>query len=121
LTATFWWAGLRGAWFPGAHFAAALPAAAALTAWGMRHVPRALGGALVAATLAASAWLVVALWTGARNGWLQARTDAPWGPLVRAFPDFDTEPLWAAVVTAAVGAVLAVLAVREWRARRVPV
>jgi hypothetical protein len=115
LVATFWWAGLRGPWFAGAHFAPALPAAAALVAWGLRHVPRALAVVLAGLTLAASAWLVAA---ARGDGWLGARTHAPWGPLARVFPDFAAEPRWAAVVTVAVALLLGALALREWRSRR---
>ena len=45
--------------FPGRELIPALPVAAALSAWGLRHAPR-IGGALVAVTLAASLWLLVA-------------------------------------------------------------
>ncbi|MDP9384089.1 MAG: hypothetical protein M3P50_02445, partial [Actinomycetota bacterium] len=58
-----------GFWFPGRHLVAALPCAAALTAWGLRYAPRA-GAVLGALTVAASAWLLVDLWTGAAGGWV---------------------------------------------------
>jgi hypothetical protein len=45
--------------FPGRELVPALPVAAALSAWGLRHAPR-IGGALVAVTLAASLWLLAA-------------------------------------------------------------
>jgi hypothetical protein len=45
--------------FPGRELIPALPVAAALSAWGLRHAPR-IGGALVAVTLAASLWLLAA-------------------------------------------------------------
>ncbi|HEY7075824.1 MAG TPA: hypothetical protein VH418_10655 [Solirubrobacteraceae bacterium] len=115
LVVTFWWSGLRGDWFPGAHFVPALPAAAALVAWGLRHVSRVVAVLLAALTLAGSAWLVGA---ARGSGWLAAHTEAPWGPVARVFPDFVAEPRWAAAVTVAVVAFLAALAVREWRARR---
>jgi hypothetical protein len=115
LVVTFWWSGLRGAWFPGAHYVPALPAAAALVAWGLRHVPRLVAALLAALTLAGSAWLLGAASDG---GWLGAHTDAPWGPVARVFPDFVAEPRWAAAVTVAVVALLGALAVREWRSRR---
>ena len=38
--------GLRGAMFPGVPLVTVLPAIAALSAWGLRHVPRAVGAAL---------------------------------------------------------------------------
>src|SRR5690349_5234581 len=93
LVVTFWWSGLRGAWFPGAHYVPALPAAAGLVAWGLRHVPRVLAALLAGLTLAGSAWVVGAARIG---GWLGAHTKAPWGPVARVFPDFVAEPRWAA-------------------------
>src|SRR5205085_8147937 len=47
---------LAGPWFPGRHLVAALPAAAALAAWGLRHARRA-GTVLCAITLVAGVWL----------------------------------------------------------------
>jgi hypothetical protein len=106
-----------GFWFPGRHLAAALPAAAALAAWGLRHAPRA-GAVLGALTLAASAWLLVELWTGAVDGWVAPDSSAPWGPLEAAFPRYATGSVWAWVVAGAVAAGLLALAGREWRAAR---
>jgi hypothetical protein len=92
-----------------------MPAAAALVAWGLRHVPRVLAALLAGLTIASSAWLVGA---ARSSGWLAAHTKAPWGPVARVFPDFVAEPRWAAAVTVAVVAFLGALAVREWRSRR---
>jgi hypothetical protein len=50
---------LDGAWFPGRHLLPAVPAGAALCAWGLRHAPRA-GAALAALTVGGGIWLVVA-------------------------------------------------------------
>jgi len=58
-----------GAWFPGLPLAAALPAAAALLAWGLRHA-RLAGAALAVLTLALSAWVLTAAWIGPAEGWL---------------------------------------------------
>jgi hypothetical protein len=69
-----------GDWFPGRELAAALPAAAVLCAWGLRHAPR-TGAALGAIGLAASAWLLIE-----REPWAPPATSAPWGPLEPAFP-----------------------------------
>jgi hypothetical protein len=60
-----------GWWFPGLPLFAAVPALAALSAWGLRHA-RAAGVLLVALTLALSAWVLVDAWTGATEGWLGA-------------------------------------------------
>jgi hypothetical protein len=103
---------LEGATFPGVAMIAALPAAAALTSWGLRHVPRVLAAALAALTLGASAWLLL----GGIDGWLVVDTRAPWGPLVNVFPDFDGAPLWPALLCALLLAGLAALALRERRA-----
>jgi hypothetical protein len=64
LVAAFLARSAEGMWFPGLHLVAALPALAALCAWGLRRAPRA-GTALAALSLGMSAWLVVAVATGA--------------------------------------------------------
>jgi hypothetical protein len=106
--------GLDPPGFPGGTFAAALPAAGALCGWGLRRAPRA-GAVLGALTLAAGAWVVVALRTGA--GTWDTPPPAPWGPLAAAFPRWDSASAWEVVVTAAVGAVALWVLLREWRAR----
>ncbi len=88
--------------FPGRELLVALPAAAALAAWGLRHAPRA-GAALAALTLAASAWLVL----GARLG------DAPLAPPGEPLPWAGAEPVVAVLVAAALLALLAREALRE--------
>jgi hypothetical protein len=107
--------GLRGATFPGVPLVAVLPAAGALAAWGLRHVPRLLAAALALVTLSASTWLVIADRRGALSGWLEADTDAPWGPLVAAFPNFTGEPYWPAALCALIALGVAAL---WWRERR---
>jgi hypothetical protein len=90
---------LEGPWFPGTQLVAALPCAVALLAWGLRHAPR-VGVALGALSLTASGWLALTA------DWAPPESDAPWGPLVAAFP---------------VGAALALMAwlgVEWWRRRR---
>jgi hypothetical protein len=59
-----------GAWFPGLPLFAAVPAMAALTAWGLRHA-RVVGAVLAAVTLALSAW-VLGDALGGTEGWLGA-------------------------------------------------
>ena len=117
LVAAFAVPSLSGDWFPGRHLAAALPCAAALCAWGLRHAPR-TGRALAALTLLATAWLLGALFAGTEDGWVTPSTPAPWGPLERVFPIFGEGSAWAAVVSAAAVAGLAFLAWREWRSWR---
>jgi hypothetical protein len=102
-----------GFWFPGRHLVAALPCAAALAAWGLRHVPRWVGVALVALTLVASAWLYGALRAGATT-WVAPTSRAPWGPLEAAFPHYGTASPYPSVVTAVVVAGLLLVAAREW-------
>jgi hypothetical protein len=110
---------MSGAWFPGRHLAAALPAAAALAAWGLRHAPRP-GCVLAALTLLASAWLAVALARGEVDGWTgAAASSAPWGPAERLLPVYGTGSTWAAVAGSLLAAVLLALVAREWwRLRR---
>ena len=107
---------LRGAAFPGVALIAALPAAGALTSWGLRHVPRPLAGVLAAITLGTGAWLVIAGRDGHIAGWLTVDTQAPWGPIVNVFPHFGGAPLWPALACALLLAGLAALALREHRA-----
>jgi hypothetical protein len=94
--------------FPGASWAPALPAAGALCGWGLRRAPG-VGAVLVALTLAASAWLLIALRTGAAASW-DRPPRAPWGPLTDVFPHAGTSA--ATLVGVAALAVLAVLAIR---------
>jgi hypothetical protein len=108
--------GFDGPGFPGATFAAALPAAGALCGWGLRRARR-VGSLLALLTLAGTAWLVIALRTGASASW-DSPPDAPWGPLVAVFPRWDTGSAWEVVVTAAVGVAVLALLVREWRGGR---
>jgi hypothetical protein len=60
-----------GWWFPGLPVFAAVPALAALAAWGMRHA-RAAGAVLAVLTLVLSAWVLGDAWTGPAEGWLGA-------------------------------------------------
>jgi hypothetical protein len=59
LVATFLVPSLQDGWFPGRDLLPAVPAGAALCAWGLRHSPRA-GGALVALTVLGGLWLLMA-------------------------------------------------------------
>jgi len=60
-----------GWWFPGLPMFAAVPALAALSAWGMRRA-RVLGAVLAALTLVLSVWVLGDAWTGPAEGWLGA-------------------------------------------------
>jgi hypothetical protein len=90
---------LAGPWFPGTQLVAALPCAVPLVAWGLRRAPR-LGLALGVLSLGASVWLALTA------SWAPPESDAPWGPLVVAWP-------WAASL-----ALVALVAVAWWRGRR---
>jgi hypothetical protein len=113
LVAAFAAPALRGPWFPGRHLVCALPCAAALVGWGLRHAPR-VGAVLGALTLLASAWLFIQV-RGGDVGWSPPASRAPLGPLADALPRWDSA--WAAVVAAAVAAALAAIVAREWRDR----
>jgi hypothetical protein len=58
-----------GPWFPGLPMATALPAAAALAAWGLRHAG-VIGAVLSAVTLASSVYVLAEVWLGSADGWL---------------------------------------------------
>jgi hypothetical protein len=69
LVAVFATPSLDGPGFPLRSLGPALPCAVPLVAWGMRNAPRWVAAVLAAATAALSAWVLVALWTGAAGGW----------------------------------------------------
>jgi hypothetical protein len=107
LVAAFLAPTLEGDFFPGRDLVPILPVGAALCAWGLRHAPRA-GGALVALTLAAGAWVLLGGWVGG------ATLAPPSGPL----PWAGAEVAVTALVAVALVALLAreVLRDRELRA-----
>jgi hypothetical protein len=104
---------ISGEWFPGRQLVAALPAAAALAAWGLRHAPR-TGAVLGGLTLLASAWLVGALAFGSEDGWAHPGVDAPLGPAVDLLPRSEVGSAWFAAVAIGLAAALAALVAREW-------
>ena len=108
--------GLRGPMFPGVALVAALPAAAALTAWGLRHIPRPLAALLALFSLGGSLWLILAERSGNLGGWLEVDTTLPWGPPVNVFPNFTGEAIWPALLCALLAAGAAALVIRERRA-----
>jgi hypothetical protein len=106
---------ITGPWFPGRQLIAVVPLAIPLVAWGMRHMPR-LGLALAAVTAAASVWLYIDVRLGG-GGLAASRPDAPWGPLVKAFPRFDGSA-YATTVAVAAGVLIVLVFwrdARRWR------
>ena len=101
---------------PACALVAALPAAGALTAWGLRHIPRPLAVLLALFSLAGSAWLILAERSGSLGGWLEVDTTLPWGPPVNVFPNFTGEAIWPAVLCALLAAGALALVIRERRA-----
>ena len=99
--------------FPGRHLIAALPLAVPLVALAIRRAPR-VAAALALVTLAGSAWLYVALRFGG-GAWIDDRPDAPWGPLVDAFPLFERGADGAFAAAAALG--VAMVAALAWALR----
>ena len=71
LVAAFAVEGAGGWWFPGLPMFAAVPALAALSAWGMRHA-RVAGAVLAALTVLLSLWVLGDAWIGPAEGWLGA-------------------------------------------------
>ena len=105
-----------GPWFPAPGLIAALPVAAPLAAWGLRHAPR-VGAVLAAITLAGSLWLILELRLGS-GGLAPPDSEAPWGPLVGVFPAYRGGSAWGDIVIAVTVATLVVLGAREWHRRR---
>ena len=82
-----------------------------LVAWALRHAPR-VGWTLGALTVLGSVWLVL---EGVR--WAAVESDAPWGPLVGAWPVEGSAWVDAVAIAAAV-AVAGVVAEELVRRRR---
>ena len=106
---------LHGDWAPARLLLPVVPVGAALAGWGLRHAPR-VGAVLAAATLGATAWMLIGLRLG--DGGLQPVTGpVPWGGLEHVLPVFGaTIERGEAILLAIVGVALAALAAREWRA-----
>ncbi len=76
---------VRGPWLVPGDVLAVLPVAGALTAWGLRHAPRA-AGVLSALTLAGSVWLVLGARFGDGAGIAPPAGPLPWGGLEALLP-----------------------------------
>ena len=103
-----------GFWFPPRHLVVALPAGAALAAWGLRRAPR-TGLILAGLTLVTSAWLAVDLLTGHADGWVHPSGDAPLGPAIDLLPLYGVGSRWADAVAVALAVAAAGLVAFEWR------
>ena len=115
MVAAFLASTMFGFWFPPRHLLAALPLAVPLAAWGLRHAPR-IGTALAALAAAASLWLYLDVRLGG-GGLVVGRPEAPFGPLIDAFP-FFADSTYPYALAAAIGCALLALAVfeaRHWR------
>ena len=111
---------IDGPWFAGRQLIAVLPLAIPLCAWGLRHLPR-VGSALALLTAAASVWLYVDVRFGS-GGLAAGQPDAPWGPLVKAFPRFDGST-YPAAVAIGIGVLILLFAwrdARHWRRLAAP-
>ena len=117
--ATFVAPTMFGFFSPGRYLLAALPAAVALVAWGMRQAPR-TGAGLAALTLVTSVWWYAELRLagGAIVGPDGPGSRAPLGSFDAALPLFGTDAAGATIALAAVGALLVGLLAFEWRAVR---
>lgn len=109
IVATFLTPTAFGAWFPARELIAALPMLVPLVTWGLRRIPR-TGMVLIAITMVASAWLWLDLRLG-DGGFVTGRPDAPWGPLVKAFPLYG-DSAYPYVLSAVLALALAALAFR---------
>jgi len=106
-----------GPWFAGHELVPALPAGAALAAWGLQHAPRA-GAALAGLTVVAGGWFLIAGRLGEDVTFQPPRGALPWGGAEVVLPRFgDGGPAEVAAVALVVAA-LVVLAAREALALR---
>ncbi len=78
-------ASIRGPWLVPGDVLAVLPVAAALMAWGLRHLPR-LGAVLALVTLAGSVWLVLGARLGVGAGLAPPSGPLPWGGVEALLP-----------------------------------
>ena len=115
LVATFLAPTMFGFWFPGRYLIAVLPLLVPLIALGLRRAPR-TGAVLGAIGIVASVWLYVDVrWGG--GALADDRPDAPWGPLVEAWPFFG-EAVWPYVLAGLIAAAVAAAFLvdeRTWR------
>jgi hypothetical protein len=112
LVATFLAPTTGGPWFPGRELVPALPAGAALAAWGLQHAPR-IGGALAALTVLAGAWLLVAARLDDGAALQPPRGALPWGGAEAVLPSFGHGSAGEVALVAAAAVAVLALVVRE--------
>ena len=113
LVAAFLAPTMFGFWFPGRLVVPALLLAMPLVGLGLRRVPR-LGTVLALIGIAASVWLYAEVRLG--DAGLAANVpDAPWGPLVHAFPLFAPGATYPFVLAGALALAAAALVAHEVR------
>src|SRR4051794_17169501 len=95
--------------FPGRPLVPVIPLVVPLVALGLRQSPR-IGALLALLGVAGSVWLWIDTRSG--GGLFANRPPAPWGPLVKVFPDFHGG-LWPYVLLMAVAAALAAPVIRK--------
>jgi len=103
VTAAFLAPTMYGPWFPPRYLVTGLVLALPLVALGLRHAPR-VGVALALLSTVASVWLWLDVRVGG-GGLVDARPDAPLGPLTQLFPRFD-DSAWPYALAAVIGAVV---------------
>ena len=102
-----------GLWFPGRLAVPAMLLATPLIALGLRRAPR-TGTLLALIGVAASVWLYLDVRLG-DAGLASNLPDAPWGPLVHAFPLFERGSTYPFALAGAVAIAVAALMARELR------
>jgi hypothetical protein len=95
--------------FPGRQLIPVIPLVVPLVALGLRQSPR-IGALLGMLGVAGSVWLWIDTRSG--GGLVTNRPSAPWGPLVKVFPEFHGG-VWPYILLAAVAAALAAPVIRK--------
>jgi hypothetical protein len=106
-----------GPWFPGHALVPALPAGAALAAWGLQHTPR-VGAVLAALTVVAGGWVLIAGRVADGVALQPPRGPLPWGGAEGVLPRFGNGSAGEDVLIGAVVVALVAVVAREVLALR---